>query len=81
MAKQHLSTEYKQPLKSTFDTIDCTIEVTLNGSSVPNLEVIGQAFDAAREKFSEEIKRLLNPPKPEPVSPAIEVPVSPTMIK
>jgi hypothetical protein len=51
MAKQRLGTEFKLQLRTAYDTVDCTMHVELEGSKVPNLELVGQAFEHARETF------------------------------
>jgi hypothetical protein len=66
MATQRLGAEFKLPLKSKYDTVDCTITVNIEGNAVPNLETIGQAFEAARVTFEEHIAASY---APKPVAP------------
>jgi hypothetical protein len=77
MAKQRLGTDFKLPLKSSYDTVDCTLIVEVEGSKVPNLEIIGRSFDAARQTFMDAIHAAHTQPKEQ--LPVIEA-TSPPMV-
>lgn len=63
MAKQRLTTDFKLPLKSSYDTVDCILIVEVNGTKVPNLEIIGRSFDEARQTFMDSIHAAHTQPK------------------